>query len=100
MTPGPQPNRRSTSVYARNNNHDSGLHADVETMKVIVLGRANIGKTSLTRRFVHNEYSSVESTVSSPTVVNQQPHSSCDSSLITLVHRVIFSIQPVVWISV
>jgi len=37
----------------------------LETMKVIILGKANIGKTSLTRRYVYNEFTARQGTVGS-----------------------------------
>lgn len=44
--------------------HKAMTSGDVETMKVILLGRSNIGKTALTRRFVHNDFKETETTVS------------------------------------
>lgn len=64
MTPGPA-TKKPYGLYGGNNNSlSTSLAPEVETMKVIVLGKANIGKTSLSRRYVHNEFNSVESTVS------------------------------------
>ena len=54
------PNARQQS---RGYSDNKIIGSEVDTMKIIVLGKANIGKTSLTKRFVHNEFSSVESTV-------------------------------------
>lgn len=35
----------------------------VETLKIILLGKANIGKTALTRRFIRGDFSDTDSTV-------------------------------------
>lgn len=56
---GPVINRAPSKAYTENQLQGS----EVESMKIIVLGKSNIGKTALTRRFVHNDYTSTESTV-------------------------------------
>lgn len=56
---GPVIDRAPSKAYTEN----KLLGSEVETMKIIVLGTSNIGKTALTRRFVRNEFTSTESTV-------------------------------------
>lgn len=44
----------------RRSTQDSSV---LETVKVILLGKANIGKTALTRRFIHGDFTALEATV-------------------------------------